>query len=89
MANSGDIWDVIHLFEQLQDENPSFQYSLKKNEIGKPEAVAWATAEMRRDLIRFGDSMFIDMRKTAVNKIPVIRNLVVFFTSKKHALIFI
>ena len=65
----GDLWDVVKFFEGLQDESPLFCFSLKRNDNGQPEAIMWCTAEMRRDLIRYSSSLFIDMRKTATNTI--------------------
>ena len=65
----GDIWDVIKLFGELKNKCHNFCYAIKKNTQGQPEAIMWCTAEMRRDLIRYGHSIFIDMRKTATNNI--------------------
>ena len=40
---------------------------MKYNSEGQPEAILWSTLEIRRDLIRYSDSVFLDMLKTAMN----------------------
>ena len=69
MLKGGDIWDVKKLLKQMESDNPYFQWAMKTNAQGAPEVIAWATIEMRRDLLRFHDSLFIDMRKTVTNNL--------------------
>ena len=53
----------------MESDNPHFQWAMMTNAQGAPEAIAWAMIEMRRDLLRFHDSLFIDMRKTVTNNL--------------------
>ena len=69
VMSKGDFWEVVKFFEKIQKTFSHFCYSIKKNSEGSPCAIMWCTSEMRRDLIRYGDSLFIDMRKTATNDV--------------------
>ena len=69
MTKTGNLADVMHLFGEMQSSNPTFKFSVKRAPGGSPEAICWCTAEMRRDLLRFSDMLYIDMRKTCVNDV--------------------
>ena len=65
----GDLWDVVTFFKELQKKSPLVLFALIRTDKGQQEAIMWCTAKMRRDLIRYLSSLFIDMRKTATNHI--------------------
>ena len=58
---------VLQFFKNYTKACSSFCYKIKYINEGQPEAILWATLEMRRDLIRYSDAVFLDMCKTAMN----------------------
>ena len=62
MLHGGCVWEVMNLFCKMKDEDANFCCALKTNERGQSQEIAWFTAEMRLDLIRYHDSLLLDMR---------------------------
>lgn len=67
MQEGGTTWDCIRFLDTLKEENPGFSYTIKTSLEGRPCALAWMTAEMKKDLIRFGDILFLDSQKRQYN----------------------
>jgi hypothetical protein len=51
----------------MKESNPGFDHQIKYNHLGRPEAVCWMLPEMRSDLIRFGNCLFLDSQKRQYN----------------------
>ena len=69
MAGKGNIWSVLSSFKNYTKTCPYFRYKIKYNKEGQHEAILWASLEMRCDLIRYSDAVYLDIRKTAMNNI--------------------
>lgn len=67
MQEGGSTWDCIRFLDTLKEANPGFDYILKKTTEGRPCALAWMTTEMKKDLVRFGNILFLDSQKRQYN----------------------
>ena len=68
MQEDGFYWDAIRFLELVKEKNPNMLYRIKYSKEGKPEAILWMLPEMREDLVRFGDIMFLDAQKRDYNQ---------------------
>ena len=62
------IWDAINFLQRVQKSSPGLVYDVKTDHLGRPEAVYWMLPEMRNDLLRFGDVLFLDACKKDMNR---------------------
>ena len=69
VMGKGDFRDVIKLFKGMKTQSPKSCFSVKENKELQPEAIIWTTVEIRKDLVRHYDKIFIDMRKASINDI--------------------
>jgi hypothetical protein len=69
MQEDSSTWDALRFLEQMKETNPGFDYRVKYDSYGRPEGVCWMLPEMRSDLLRFGNSLFLDSQKS--NIIPL------------------
>ena len=53
----------------MKTQSPQFCFHAKENDQLQPEVIIRATVEMRKYLIRYSDSIFIDMCKASMNDI--------------------
>jgi hypothetical protein len=60
-------WDALRFLEQMKESNPGFDHRIKYNHLGRPEAVCWMLPDMRSDLIRFENCLFLDSQKRQYN----------------------
>jgi hypothetical protein len=68
MQENSSTWDALQFLEQMKESNPGFDHRIKyDHDLGRPEAVCWMLPEMRRDLIRFGNCLFLDSQKRQYN----------------------
>eukprot|EP00978_Attheya_sp_CCMP212_P038429 scaffold190503_cov58-Attheya_sp.AAC.2 len=67
MQEDSCTWDTIRYLEEMKSTSSSFDYHIKYDHAGRPEAVYWMTSEMRQDLIRFGNILFLDSQKCQFN----------------------
>ena len=67
MQEDSCTWDALRFLDQLKESNPGFDYRVKYDHFGRPEAVCWMLPEMRVDLIRFGNCLFLDSQKRQYN----------------------
>eukprot|EP00978_Attheya_sp_CCMP212_P035711 scaffold157131_cov71-Attheya_sp.AAC.1 len=67
MQEDSCTWDTIRYLEEMKSTSTSFDYRIKNDHAGRPEAVCWMTSEMRQDLIRFGNILFLDSQKRQFN----------------------
>jgi hypothetical protein len=56
-------------FDQMKESNPGFDYRVKYDAFGRPKAVCWMLPEMCRDLLRFGNCLFLDSQKRLYNTV--------------------
>lgn len=68
LQEGGDIWDAIAFLEQVKDSNPGTFYRVKYDQRQRPEAICWILPEMRQDLIRYGNVLFLDACKKDLNR---------------------
>jgi hypothetical protein len=67
MQEDGTTWEAIGYLEELKIPNPGLDYRIKFDENNRPEAVCYILPEMRHDLLRFGDALFLDSQKRQFN----------------------
>ncbi len=63
MQEDSCTWDALRFLDQMKESNPGFDYRVKYDHFGRPEAVCWMLPEMRCDLIRFGNCLSSIARK--------------------------
>jgi hypothetical protein len=63
MQEDSSTWDALRFLDQMKESNPGFDYRVKYDAFGRPEAVCWMLPEMRSDLLRFGNCLFLDSQK--------------------------
>ena len=51
MQEDSSTWDALRFLDQMKESNPGFDYRVKKDSIGRPEAICWMLPEMRSDLL--------------------------------------
>jgi hypothetical protein len=69
MQEDSSTWDALRFLDESKDEHPGFDYRLKYDAFGRPEAACWMLPEMRSDLLRFGDCLFLDSQKRQYNTV--------------------
>ena len=69
LHNDKDTWKAVAYLEKLKAEMHGFDFKIHYNNDGLPDAIVFMTHGMRRNLIRFGDILFLDSSKRQLNKI--------------------
>jgi hypothetical protein len=69
MRNSESTWKTLAFLEHCSSNIPGFVFDIHKDEDGCPDRVCWMFNENRQNLLRYGDILFLDMRKTTVNNL--------------------
>jgi hypothetical protein len=67
MQEDGCTWEAICFLDELKIPNPGLDYRIKYDTYGRPEAVCYILPEMRQDLLRFGNALFLDSQKRQFN----------------------
>ena len=67
MQEDSSTWDALRFLNKMKEDNPGFDYRVKYDRFGRPEAVCWMLPEMRCDLLRFGNCLFLDSQKRQYN----------------------
>ena len=60
-------WAVINYLEEVKREVPGFDYRIMKNKKGHPCGVMWMTPEHRKNLIKYGHLLCLDMQLRQFN----------------------
>ena len=58
---------VRKFLEECQQKTPGFGYIISTDCDGKPSCITWTTPRMRRDMIRFGNVLFLDAQMHQYN----------------------
>ena len=80
MQEDSSTWDALRFLDQMKATNPGFDFRVKYDAHGRPEGVCWMLPEMRSDLLRFGNCLFLDSQKRQFNTVgwpyigPVIKD---------------
>jgi hypothetical protein len=69
MQEDSSTWDTFRFLDPTKEDNPGFDYRLKYDAFGRPEAVCWTLPEMHSDLLRFGNCLFLDSQKRQYNTV--------------------
>jgi hypothetical protein len=67
MQEDGTTWDALRFLDTMKENNPGFDYRINYNQEGRPEGICWMLPEMRSDLLRFGNCLFLDSQKRQYN----------------------
>jgi hypothetical protein len=80
MQEDSSTWDALRFLDKMKATNPGFDFRVKYDAHGRPEGVCWMLPEMRSDLLRFGNLLFLDSQKRQFNTVgwpyigPVIKD---------------
>lgn len=66
LRDSGTVYAVESFLEKLSSKG-NFFYTIGRDTLGHPTGITWATTDMIRDFVRFGDFMSLDMMKRQYN----------------------
>jgi hypothetical protein len=69
MQEGSSTWDALRFLKQMKQTNPGFDFRVKYDPFGQPEGVCWMLPEMRSDLLRFGNCLFLDSQKRQYNTV--------------------
>jgi hypothetical protein len=67
MQEDSSTWDALWFLDQMKESNRGFDYRVKHDHSGRPKAVCWMLPEMRSDVIRFGNCLFLNSQKRRHN----------------------
>ena len=69
LHNDSNSWKAISYLEKLKLQMTGFDFKIHYNKDDLPDAIVYMTHGMRRNLIRFGDVLFLDSQKRQFNKL--------------------
>lgn len=69
LHNNSNSWKAISYLEKLKLQMTGFDFKIHYNKDDLPDAIVYMTHGMRRNLIRFGDVLFLDYQKRQFNKL--------------------
>jgi hypothetical protein len=67
MQNGQETWDALGYLREIKKTNPGFDFRVKYDAFKRPEGLCWMLPEMRCDLLRFGNILFLDSQKRQYN----------------------
>ena len=67
MQNGTTTWHALGFLRKMQSIQPGLSYRLRYDENQLPDAIMWMTPDMKNNLIRYGDVMFLDAQKNEYN----------------------
>ena len=79
MSNGSESWKALAHLNELKKTLTGFDFRIRFNKENLPVVIVWITLQMRKQLLQFGDIVFLDSQKRQYNKIcgpyigPVIR----------------
>ena len=73
MQEDSSTGDALRFLDQMKESNRDFDYRVKYDRFGRPEALCWMLPEMRSDLLRFGN--YMTLVSPLVKKIQVLCQL--------------
>ena len=69
MQDGSDIWDALSLLNKYKSLTPGLDYRVRYHPLtSKPEALCWMLPEMKVDLIRYGNILFLDAQKRDIKR---------------------
>ena len=78
VSSDATLWKLISFSKKCKRDLPGFDFDVHYSEDRYPDAIMFMTAEMKRNLIRYGDIMFLDAQNDGFNQLgwPYIGNIV-------------
>ena len=67
MSEDGNTWTALQLCEETKAKVPGFDYRIRRDSTGKPNGIIWITPENRKNLLRYGDILCLDMQLRQYN----------------------
>lgn len=67
MQNDSSTWQALQFLENAKKASPGFDFEVCREESGKPIALCWMSSQMKSDLLRFGNVLFLDAQKRQYN----------------------
>jgi hypothetical protein len=67
MQEGSSTWDAIWFMDQIKDRHIGFDYPLKFDSFGRPEAIMWMFPHQRCNLLKYGHTVFLDGQKKQFN----------------------
>ena len=62
-------WKLVSFLQTCKRELPGFDYEIHYAQDGYPDGIMFMTAQMKNNLMRYGDIMFLDSQNNSFNKI--------------------
>ena len=66
-AKDAGTWDAHAFLENLRETEPGFDFCLHRDENNNPNGICWMLPQMRSDLLRYGNILFLDSQKKQYN----------------------
>jgi hypothetical protein len=67
MQEDSGTWDALRYLDLIKGRHPGFDFRIKLDSHGRPEAIMWMFPHQRRNLLRFGHNLFLDGQKRQYN----------------------
>ena len=68
MQEGGSTWVALKFLDELKVTLPGFDYRMNRTVDGYPEGIVWMTPEMKKNIIRYGQVLFLDGQKRQYNR---------------------
>ena len=80
LQSGSSSWKALAFLRKMKHEEDGFDYRIHFNEEHVPDGIVWTTKQMKENLIRYGDILFLDSQKRQYNNMcwpyigPVVKN---------------
>jgi hypothetical protein len=68
MQEGSSTWVALKFLDELKVTLPGFDYRMKRTIDGYPEGIVWMTPEMKKNICRYGQVLFLDGQKRQYNR---------------------
>lgn len=69
LSSDDSTWHGLAFLRALKEGSPGFDYRIKYDNNNQPEGLCWMSPEMRSDLLRYGNVIFLDAQKKQYNEL--------------------
>ena len=63
MQSGSTAWHALGFFKKMKSLEPGLSYRLRVDDEGLPDAIMWMSPQMKTNLIRYGEILFLDAQK--------------------------
>ena len=69
IQNGTSSWKALAFLRKIKFEEEGFDFRIHFNDDHVPDGIVWMTKAMRKSLVRYGDIIFLDVKKRQHNKL--------------------